>query len=376
MQTFKGFVLSTFLLLLGIISLGEASAQNHPGQFQVDEQVSRYVSGHTSLALRNILNLNQNANGLRLIKVEVFAMSSSNFTTAQLQINNNNIGPAQYLSWNSSEPIIFQIPVGSRVFGRDINTLKLQLNGSAYIDRVVATLAADAQQGGVQTLRAQPTEDFFDSLPLKQVLNLAGANNPHIGKTIKSVVLKGYPMGQRAVTVKLQIGGRIVGAPQVLDRQGSQQVRFDLGPQDQAIIEANQAIKLIFQGRVKALEVSAEVERAQRQFRLTMNRSLSSGRVFLNQFSELFAIDDHLLFEKIVIRGRKLGANSSLRACAHASAQGAFCESTSGSSTHFELVLQNFPATIADTFVMPRGQVIIDEVILLEEKTAPHQYPF
>lgn len=390
MQTFKGFVLSTFLLLLGIISLGEASAQFHynDGQqqgsnsFEISVDVSQYVEGQRIFSIDQLLGQQQSVQGLKFVKLELFAFASSNYANAQILVNGQAASQAQSISWSSYSPITFQAQGQSQIFGQNLNSLLLMTNGNAYLERVVVTVAVPnagpgpGQPGGAQTLRAQLNQDFYDSISLKQVFQLNGAYNPHMGKTVKSVILKGYPKGTRAETIKLKVGNRTVGAPQVLDRQGTQEVRFILSLQDQAVIDAYSDIELIFMGRVFAEEVIMEVEQAQRQFRMPLNRTIGSGRIFLNQFSELYSIDSNMSFEKITIRGRLLSSNGSIRACAHSSASGAFCESSNSSSGHFELVLQNFPVKIGDTFVMPRGQVVIDEIILLEEKKAPHQYPF
>src|SRR5690606_6521963 len=115
------------------------------GKFEIEEQVSRYVDGSSQLALRNILNLDQNARGLKLVKIELFASSSSSYATAQLELNGRALGYAQNVSWRYDQSVVFEIPAGDRVIGRDIQTLKLRLQGSMYVDKVVATLKDDGQ---------------------------------------------------------------------------------------------------------------------------------------------------------------------------------------------------------------------------------------
>lgn len=386
MQTFKGFVLSTFLLLLGIISLGEASAQDfyftdRPGQqgkFEIEEQISRYVDGSSQLALRNILNLDQNARGLKLIKIELFASSSSSYASAQLELNGRPLGYAQNVSWRYDQSVVFDIPVGDRVIGRDIQTLKLRLQGSMYVDKVVATLKDDGQgQGGghgggrTEWVSSFERQRFYSQIPLKQALRL---NHQHIGKTVKQVILKGYPVGQRVTSVQLVVGGRAVGLPQYLDRQNSQQVQIALGPYDQAQISQHDTIKLVFDGEVMVTELAAELE-VSNELRVQVNQRVSGERVFLDQFLRLAPSDAVKKFEKIIIRGRLQGRSSNLRACARGFTAGAACDHTRNDG-HFELTLDQFQMQAADVFLMARGDAFVEEVILVGDKKAPHQYPF
>lgn len=390
MQTFKGFVLSTFLLLLGIISLGEASAQDFyftdrpgPGQqrkFEIEEQVSRYVDGSSQLALRNILNLDQNARGLKLVKIELFASSSSSYATAQLELNGRALGFAQNVSWRYDQSVVFEIPAGDRVIGRDIQTLKLRLQGSMYVDKVVATLKDDGQgpgqvggQNGGRTEWVSSFEHqrFYSQLPLKQALKL---NRQHEGKILKQVVLKGYPVGQRVTSVQLVVDGRAVGHPQYLDRQYSQQVQIVLNSYDQVRIAQGDSIKLVFDGEIMFTELAAELE-VSNELRIQVNQRVSGERVFLDQFLRLAAADAVKKFEKIIIRGHLMGRASNLRACARGFAAGAACDHTRNEG-HFELTLDKFEMQAADVFLMARGEAVVSEVILVGDKKAPHQYPF
>lgn len=387
MQTFKGFVLSTFLLLLGIISLGEASAQgfffdDRPGQhangkFEIDEQVSRYVDGSTQLALRNILNLDQSARGLKLIKIELFATSSSSYATAQLELNGRPLGFAQNVSWRYDQSVVFEIPAGDRVIGRDIQTLKLRLQGSMYVDRVVATLKDDGIGGGghggdrTEWVTSFERQRFFSQIPLKQVLKL---NRQHEGKSLKTVILKGHPAGQRLTSVQLVVDGRTVGMPQYLDR-ATGQVQFSLHARDQVVISQGDSIKLVFDGEIIVSELAAELE-VSRELRIRVGQRVSGQRVFLDQLLRLAPADAAKKFERIVIRGRLTGHNSNLRACARGFSQGAACAHSDVRAGSFELTLDQFSMQAADIFLMARGEAIVEEVILMEDKKAPHQYPW
>lgn len=396
MQTFKGFMLSTMLLLLGIISLGEASAQGFffeedlPGQgqyqnqnrfeFEVEEYIGRYVDGQQVLPLRQILDLDQSARGQKLIKVELFATSSDAYSTAQLELNGRPLGFAQNVGWRYDQSIVFEIPAGDRVIGRDIQTLKLRLRGNMYVDKVVATLKDDGLGGGghgpfpgqSEWVTSYERQRFFSQLPVKQALRL---NRQHEGKILKSIVLKGHPAGQRLTSVQLVVGGRAVGMPQYLDRQ-SGQVVINLNAREQVEIFQGDAIKLVFDGEIIVTELAAElVEANSRELRIQVNQRISGERVFLDQLLRLAPQHAVKKFEKIIVRGRLAGMNSSLRACARGFTQGAACDHTNARSGSFELVLSRFEMQAADIFLMARGEAIVDEVILMEDKKAPHQYP-
>lgn len=389
MQTFKGFMLSTMLLLLGIISLGEASAQgfffeeDRPGQYQnqgrfeVEEYIGRYINGQQVLPLRQILELDQSTRGQKLIKVELFATSSDAYSTAQLELNGRLLGFAQNVGWRYDQSVVFEIPAGDRVIGRDIQTLKLRLRGNMYVDKVVATLKDDAQMpfpapGRSEWVTSYERQRFFSQLPLKQALKL---NRQHEGKSLKSIVLKGHPAGQRLTSVQLVVSGRAVGMPQYLDRQ-SGQVVIHLNAREQVELSQGETIKLVFDGEIIVTELAAElVEANSRELRVQVNQRISGERVFLDQLLRLAPQHAVKKFEKIIIRGRLAGMNSSLRACARGFTQGAACDHTNARSGSFELVLNRFEMQAADIFLMARGEAIVDEVILMEDKKAPHQYP-
>src|SRR5690606_4634080 len=99
-------------------------------------------------------------------------------------------------------------------------------------------------------------------------------------------------------------------------------------------------------------------------------------RVFLDQLLRLAPADAAKKFEKIVIRGRLTGNNSNLRACARGFSQGAACAHSDVRAGSFELTLDQFSMQAADIFLMARGEAIVEEVILMEDKKAPHQYPW
>lgn len=384
MQTFKGFVLSTFLLLLGIISLGEASGQgfqyNDRGpkndRFEVEEVLSRYVNGQTTLALRNILDLNQNARGQKLIKVELFATSSSSFATAQLEINGRSIGYAQNVGWRYDQSVVFDIPVGDRVIGRDIQALKLKLQGNIYIDKIVATLKDEAQGGGHGNPRTEwvtsfERERFVSQVALKQALKL---NRQHEGKVLKTIILKGNPMGQRVTAIQLVVDGHSVGSPQYLDRQNGE-VKFSLNQRDAVQIQQGDSIKLVFDGQIMVNELAAELEES-KELRVSVNQRISGQRVFLDQLLRLDYSNAAKKFEKIIIKGQLAGRNSSIRACARGFTQGAACDSAVARSGSFEIVLDKFDMQAGDIFVMARGEALITEVILVEDKRSQDQYPW
>lgn len=395
MQTFKGFVLSTFLLLLGIVSLGEASAQgfgqgrgpNGHGQqrgdkFEVEEVLSRYVNGTTTLALRNILDLDQSARGQKLIKLELFATSSSSFATAQVEINGRSIGFAQNVGWRYDQSVVFDIPQGDRVIGRDIQTLKMKLQGSMYIDRIVATLKDDGQgqgggQGGARSewVTSFERQRFFNKIPLKQELKLG---RQHEGKEIKTVIIKANPVGQRMTSMSLMVDGRIVAGPEYLDRSNGE-VQFKFNQRNTIEIDQGDAIKVIFDGEILVHEMAVELVQKQqrnRDIRVSVNQRVSGERVFLDQLLRLDYQTMAKKFEKIIIKGKLAGRNSSLRACARGFTNGAACDSVSVQSGDFELVLNKFEMQAADIFLMARGEALITEVILVEDQRGQNQYPW
>ena len=384
MQTFKGFVLSTFLLLLGIVSLGEASAQGfgrgHGQQrgdrFEVEEVLGRYVSGNTTLALRNILDLDQSARGQKLIKIELFATSSSSFATAQVEINGHAISYPQNVGWRYDESVVFEIPAGDRVIGRDIQTLKMKLQGSIYIDKIVATLKDDNQGGGHGNPRSEwvtsfDRERFVSVIPLKQALKL---NRQHEGKELKTIVLKGNPMGQRVTSMQLMVDGRRVGAPQYLDRQNGQ-VTFALAQRDTVQIQQGDSIKIVFDGQVMVNELAAELVKSS-ELRISVHERVGAQRIFLDQLLRLDYATAAKKFEKIIIKGQLAGRNSSIRACARGFYQGAACDSAVASFGSFEISLDKFEMQAADIFLMARGEALITEVILVEDKRSQDQYPW
>ncbi|PIP89607.1 MAG: hypothetical protein COW01_11560 [Bdellovibrionales bacterium CG12_big_fil_rev_8_21_14_0_65_38_15] len=395
MQTFKGFVLSTFLLLLGIVSLGEASAQgfgqgrgpNGYGQqrgdkFEVEEVLSRYVNGTTTLALRNILDLDQSALGQKLIKLELFATSSSSFATAQVEINGRSIGFAQNVGWRYDQSVVFDIPQGDRVIGRDIQTLKMKLQGSMYIDRIVATLKDDGQgQGGGQGggrsewVTSFERQRFFNKIPLKQELKLG---RQHIGKEVKTVIIKANPVGQRVTAMSLVVDGKIVAGPEYLDRNNGE-VQFKFNQRNAIEIDQGDAIKVVFDGEILVHEMAVELlekQQRNRDIRVSVNQRVSGERVFLDQLLRLDYQTMSKKFEKIVIKGKLAGRNSSLRACARGFTNGAACDSVSVQSGDFELVLNKFEMQAADIFLMARGEALITEVILVEDQRGQNQYPW
>ncbi len=394
MQTFKGFVLSTFLLLLGIISLGEASAQgfgqgrgsNGYGQqrgdkFEVEEVLSRYVSGNTTLALRNILDLDQSARGQKLIKLELFATSSSSFASAQVEINGRSIGFAQDVGWRYDQSVVFNIPQGDRVIGRDIQTLKMKLQGNMYIDRIVATLKDDGlgQGGGHGGGRSEwvtsfERQRFFNQIPLKKELKLG---RQHEGKEVKTVIIKGNPVGQRVTSMSLMVDGRIVAGPEYLDRNTGE-VQFKFNQRNTIEIDQGDAIKVVFDGEVLVSEMAVELIEKQRNrdIRVNVNQRISGERVFLDQLLRLDYQTMSKKFEKIVIKGRLAGRYSSLRACARGFTNGAACESATMQTGEFELVLNKFDMQAADIFLMARGEALITEVILVEDQRGQNQYPW
>jgi len=314
-----------------------------------------------------------------LIKVELFATSSDSYATAQLELNGRALGFAQNVSWRYDQSVVFEIPAGDRVIGRDIQTLKLRLQGNMYVDRVVATLKDDQMgpgpgngHGQSEWVTSFETQRFFKQLPLKQALRL---NRQHEGKELKSLIIKGHPIGQRVISMQLIVAGRQVGMPQYLDRHGSKQVEFILNNREQILIEQGEAIKLVFDGEILVTEIAVELK-ASRELRVRVNARIAGERIFLDQLLNLAPRDAAKKFEQIIVRGRLGGTNSNLRACARGFTNGAACDHTTSRSGSFELVLEKFAMQAADIFLMGRGDVVVEEVILIEDKKAPHQYPW
>lgn len=99
--------------------------------------IGRYVDYET-LYLQQLGDLFYSAQGYVLESVEVDARSSSYNATLRLLVN----GYTEDTDYNVSGYSKLY-PSYNRVFGRDLSTLALRLDGSAYIDRITVNLRLD-----------------------------------------------------------------------------------------------------------------------------------------------------------------------------------------------------------------------------------------
>ena len=249
-----------------------------------------------------------------------------------------------------------------------------------YVDKIVATIKKKNQGGGQGGARSEwvtslERQRFFNQIPLRQELKIG---RQHLGKELKTVIIKGNPVGQRVTSMSLMVDGRIVAGPEYLDRNNGE-VQFKLNQRNAVEIEQGDAIKVVFDGEVIVHEMAAELlekQQRNRDIRVSVNQRISGERVFLDQLLRLDYQTMSKKFEKIVIKGKLAGRYSSLRACARGFTNGAACDSVSVQSGDFELVLNKFEMQAADIFLMARGEALITEVILVEDQRGQNQYPW
>jgi len=161
MLSSKGFFLSMMLLCLGIVFLGEASANNfnnfqefNNSNFQIRSvimpngntklvaDINQNVYGQDLFKLKKIFNLNQMYSGFSVKKVVVVGQGEYyNYSQASLIMSGMQQGPAQtFNNLNGQSKLVFFPTQYNRTVGRGLGNLQLQVQGNALIQKIKVIL--------------------------------------------------------------------------------------------------------------------------------------------------------------------------------------------------------------------------------------------
>lgn len=123
-----------------------AAPPPRPGQGRCQEgnnvvQLNRWIQNN-SIALRQVLNIGQECNGYVVRRVRIVATAQNrSFAQATLLVNGRAASYAQAIrQGRNSQAIDFQLNTGLNELGREIQTLQLSIQGSAYVERVAVLL--------------------------------------------------------------------------------------------------------------------------------------------------------------------------------------------------------------------------------------------
>ena len=91
---------------------------------------------NTNLALRQLMNLGQQCNGMRVQQVMLYATTNGQWAQATLMVNNQ---PATYAQAIGTGPVAqydFYLHPNYNRLGQNIQTLQMQIQGLTYVDYV------------------------------------------------------------------------------------------------------------------------------------------------------------------------------------------------------------------------------------------------
>lgn len=190
-------------------------------EIRLIEEVNRFYTGVSTIALRELFRLDQSYRGFEVLKVELQAQSNFGRAQAQLVVNGRDEGFSQTIDDRRSI-MSFDLPSYSNVIGETLQSFQLSLRGQVQVVRVAVTLAP------VQRLEVVESDyrQWFrgnNLIPVRQILGLGGIHN---GKKLEFVELTASSSAGRAQAL-LVINGQNAGLPQIIDNWTST-VRFEV----------------------------------------------------------------------------------------------------------------------------------------------------